>query len=109
VEVQFGPVCAVQPDDDRGPPVEPVVSNNLATDFAHREWRLCPAVVVVQKTPDAVPPANGAGVTWDTVDQFIAEASMVAFAMVVGHELGERTTEMPLPERNHAVQAFLFD
>ena len=34
---------------------------------------------------------------------------MVAFAMIVSDELGERPTEMPLAERNHAVQAFLFN
>jgi hypothetical protein len=57
-----------------------------------------------------VAPANRAGVTrvWETVDQFIAEALMVAFAMIVGHELGEGPTEMLLAERNHAIQTFLF-
>ena len=28
---------------------------------------------------------------------------MVALAMIVGHELGERATETPFTERNHAV------
>jgi hypothetical protein len=46
---------------------------------------------------------------FDTVDQLIGEALMVAFPMTVDHELHERTAEMLLPERNHAVQAFLFD
>jgi hypothetical protein len=56
-------------------------------------------------------PPNSAGVTcvWVAVDQFIAEALMVALAMIVGHELGERATEMPLTERNHVVRAFLFE
>jgi hypothetical protein len=55
-------------------------------------------------------PPNGAGLmrVLDTVDQLIGEALMVAFPMIVDHELRERTTEM-LPERNHAVQAFLFN
>ena len=34
---------------------------------------------------------------------------MVAFAMIVDEEFGERATEVPLTQRNHAVQAFLFD
>jgi hypothetical protein len=68
-------------------------------------------VVEAEKATEALTPPNSAGVTcvWVAVDQFIAEALMVALAMIVGHELGERPTEMPLTERNHAVQAFLFD
>ena len=44
-------------------------------------------------------PPNNAGVTcvWVAVDQFIVEALMVALAMIVGHELAERATDMPSP------------
>jgi hypothetical protein len=35
-----------------------------------------------------------------TVDQFVAEPLMVAFAMIVDEEVGERTTEVPLTHRN---------
>jgi hypothetical protein len=45
----------------------------------------------------------------NTVDQFVAEPVMVAFAMIVDEGLGERTAEVPLTKRNKAVQAFLFD
>jgi len=43
------------------------------------------------------------------VDQLVAETLMVAFAMIVNHELRQRPTEVPLTEGNHAVQALLFD
>jgi hypothetical protein len=68
-------------------------------------------VVEAEKATDALTPPNSTGVTcvWVAVDQFIAEALMVALAMIVDHELGERATDMPLTERNHAVQAFLFE
>jgi len=68
-------------------------------------------VVEAEKATDALTPPNSAGVkcVWVAVDQFIAEALMVALAMIVDYELGERATEMALTERNHAVQAFLFD
>jgi hypothetical protein len=39
----------------------------------------------------------------DTVDQFIAKALVVAFPMVVDHELCQRPTEVPLAKRNEAV------
>jgi hypothetical protein len=45
----------------------------------------------------------------NTVNQIVAETLMIAFAMVVDKELGERTTEVPLTERNHTIQTFLFD
>jgi hypothetical protein len=75
-----------------------------------REWRRR-TVVVAEKTTDAVTPPNRAGVMRgsDTVDQLIAEALMVAFAMIVDHELRERPTEMRLTKRNQAVQAFVFN
>ena len=34
---------------------------------------------------------------------------MVALAMVMDHEVGESTPEVPLTQRNHPIQAFLFD
>ena len=48
-------------------------------------------------------------VTCNTINQLVAEALMVAFAVVVEHELGERPTEVPLTQPNDPVQAFLFD
>ena len=46
---------------------------------------------------------------FNTINQFVAEPLMVAFAMIVNKALGEGTTEVPLPQWNKAVQAFLFD
>jgi hypothetical protein len=56
-------------------------------------------------------PPNGAAVMLvsNTVNQVVAEALMVALAMIVNHELCERPTEVPLTQRNDPVQAFLFD
>lgn len=45
----------------------------------------------------------------DTVNQVVAETLVIALVMIVRDELGERATEVPLTERNDAVQAFLFD
>ena len=36
----------------------------------------------------------------DTVNQVVAETLMIALAMIVRDELGERTTEVPLTETN---------
>jgi hypothetical protein len=68
-------------------------------------------IVVTEKATDALTPPNGAAgiVLSNTIDQFVCKALMVAFAMIVDYELRERPTEVPLTERNHAVQAFLFD
>jgi hypothetical protein len=72
--------------------------------------RLRRTIVVTEKAADALPPPDGAaGMGSSIVDQVVAEALMVAFAMIMDHELGERTTKVPFPERNHAVQAlFLY-
>jgi hypothetical protein len=45
----------------------------------------------------------------NTIDQLVAEALMVAFAVVVDHEFRDRTTEVPLTQRYDPLQAFLFD
>jgi hypothetical protein len=46
---------------------------------------------------------------FNTINQFVAEPLMVAFAMIVNKERGEGTTEVPRPQWNTAVQACLFD
>ena len=43
------------------------------------------------------------------LDEFVVEGLMTAFPTIVDHELRERTTEVPLTDKNHAFQAFLFD
>jgi hypothetical protein len=59
-------------------------------------------IVVAEKPAQALPPPNAsAGVlVFNTIDQFVAEALMVAFAMIVDHKLRERTTEVSLTQRN---------
>ena len=69
------------------------------------------AVGIVAKTTDALTPLHAAAVrsAFNTINQFVAEPLMVAFAMIVNKELGEDTTEVPLPQWNTAVQASLLD
>jgi hypothetical protein len=88
----------------------PVVSDNSA-DRCRAAITLRRAVIVAEKTADPLTPLNGAAVRLasDTVDQFVVQALMVAFAMIVHEELGEQTTEVPLAKRNHAIQAFFLD
>jgi hypothetical protein len=59
--------------------------------------RLRRTIVVTEKATDALTPPDGpAGMLGSSfVDQIVAEALMVAFAMIVDHELRERTTEVP--------------
>ena len=43
------------------------------------------------------------------VNQVVAGTLVIAFAMIVDQELGQRAPEVPLTERNHAIQALFFD
>ena len=67
------------------------------------------AAVVAEKAADALTASNGAGVMLvsNIVNQVVAETLMIALAMIVDDELRKRTTEVPLTERNHAVQVGL--
>jgi PadR family transcriptional regulator PadR len=76
-------------------------------DFASH--LLCRTVVVTEKAPGADVAEHSPGDAALQVDQLVAEPLMVAFAMMVDEELGERTAEVPLPQRNKTAQAFLFD
>jgi hypothetical protein len=42
-------------------------------------------------------------------NQLVVETLVIPFAMVVRDELRDRAPEVTLPERNHPVEAFLFD
>ena len=92
-------------------------TNPVVSDYsADRSWwreaiALRGTVVVTEKTTDALTPPNGARVMLasGTVNQVVAETLVIALVMIVRDELGERATEVPLTERNDAVQAFLFD
>src|SRR4029453_3241909 len=68
-------------------------------------------VVVTEKSPDALSATNGTDnmLLLRHVDQLVAEPLMVAFAMVMGHEVGKCPPEMPFTERNEAVEAFFFN
>jgi hypothetical protein len=68
-------------------------------------------IVVTEKATDALAPPNApAGMlASNTIHQFVAEALMVAFAVVVDHELRERAPEVPLTQLYDPLQAFLFD
>jgi hypothetical protein len=45
----------------------------------------------------------------NALDQLVAKPLMVALPMIMDHEVGARTPEVPLTQRNHPIQAFLFD
>ena len=42
-----------------------------------------------------------------TVDQFVRKALVVSFTMVVGDELSQSPTKVPLAQRDDTLQAFL--
>ena len=68
-------------------------------------------IVVAEKPAQALPPPNAPArvLIFNCIDQLVVQALMVAFAMIVGHKLPERTTEMLLTQRNEPVQALFLD
>jgi len=71
----------------------------------------CRTIVVAQKSAEALTATNrteGTSITRG-VDKVVADPLMVPFTVVVGLELGKRTMEVPLSERDEVVEAFLFD
>jgi hypothetical protein len=80
----------------------------------HR-WRAAIAlrrsVIAAEEPADALPPPNGAGIVLvsHAVNRVVAETLVIAFAMIVDQELGQRAPEVPLTERNHAIHALFFD
>ena len=66
--------------------------------------------VVAEKAADALaPPHAAAGGLVFAIDQFIAKALMVAFAMIVDHKFRERSAEVSLTQRDETVQALFLD
>ena len=71
---------------------------------------LCGSIITEEATnPLAAPDAAVLRLNLNAVDQLVAKPLMVALAMVMDHEVGERTSEVPLTQRNDPIQAFLFD
>ena len=68
-------------------------------------------MVVIQKSADALAPSNRPDppLVSPVLDQFVAEALMVALALIVDHKLREHSTEVSLAQRNEAIQALFFD
>jgi hypothetical protein len=69
------------------------------------------SVVVTENSTDTLAPANGTAGTlpWQVIDQLVAQPLMVSFAIVVCHELGEGSPQVPFTEGDHAIEAFLLD
>src|ERR1700674_6074179 len=44
-----------------------------------------------------------------TVDQFVAEALMISFSVVMVRVFGHRATQRRLPDEDHPIQAFVLD
>ena len=68
------------------------------------------SVVVAEKSTDARVPANGTvGVLrWRVIDELVVESLVVPLTVIVCYELGKRPPQVPLTERDDAIQAFLF-
>jgi hypothetical protein len=71
----------------------------------------CRTIVVAEKPAEALTATNRTEGTriLRGVDEVVAEALVVPFTVIVRDEFGKGTTEVPLSERNEAVEAFLFD
>jgi hypothetical protein len=83
------------------------LSENSAKSFERSRG----TVVIVQQAADPFASANRtvAISSRDWLNQLVANALMVPFAMVVGHELDDRATKMSLPQQNYAIEALLLD
>jgi hypothetical protein len=66
------------------------------------------SIVVTQETtyPLAAPHAAVLRLNLQAVDHLVAKPLVVALAMVMDHEVGERTPEVSLTQRNQPIQAF---
>ena len=64
-------------------------------------------MVVAEKATDALTSADRTidALPWRTIDELVAQPLVVSFTVVMGDELAERTTEVPLSERNATVEA----
>ena len=64
-----------------------------------------------EKAAKSVAAPNAAGLTSrrDTVDQFIGQALVIAFAMIVGNKFVKGPADVPFPQRNHLVETFVLD
>lgn len=84
-----------------------VLSENPAKSFG----RLRGTVVIVQQAADPLAWANRTVSisARDWLNQLVADALMISFAVVMGHELDDRATKMPLPQQNDAIEALLLD
>jgi hypothetical protein len=69
----------------------------------------CPRVVIEQSTKPLAPNTTDAPGRGRTVNQFVAQSVMVPFAMIMGHKLGRRATEMVLSKWNQSIQTLFFD
>jgi hypothetical protein len=81
------------------------MSDNSADRYRWRDAiALRRSVVVAEEPADALPPPNGAGVVLvsHAVNQVVAETLVIAFAMIVDQELGQRAPEVPLTHREES-------
>jgi hypothetical protein len=70
----------------------------------------CSCVVVEQPTKTFVPThPTDTPIRTLTVNQFVVQPLMIPLAMIMGDKFRDSPSMMALPERNQAVQTFLFD
>jgi hypothetical protein len=69
------------------------------------------AIVVTENPADALTPSNRARfrVGRRTVNQRVPDSLVIALDVIMGDELTNQATKMPLAERQDAIQAFLLD
>ena len=82
-------------------------------NFALRLVGLRRLSIIILKEPAKPLPAGDGPVVdahlLDGIDQVIAESLMIAFMMIVLHELVDRCSQRLLSEEDHTAQATLFD
>ena len=87
------------------PPASRAVLFHIAADPSRRR------LVVIQQSSQARAPTHTAGRVGRgrPRDQPIVESLVIPFEMIVRDKLDDRASEVLLPQRNHAIQAFLLD
>jgi hypothetical protein len=89
-------------------PRDAVMSENSVDRILAARGELRRPIVVTENATNPLVPANRL-IASPTIDQFVAKALMVAFAMIVAEKLGVRTPEMLLTQWYQSIQAFLLD
>jgi hypothetical protein len=86
-----------------------VMSHNSAEPMIRTAFASRRSLVVIQHPTQSRTATNPARLSSDTVDQPVPKTLVIALPMIVGDEFVNGLSEMALTERNHSVEALLFD